>query len=203
MLRDDLLNALKTDDVEIAKDLLDLFLSEQAPLLPPLMLNRLNYLRNSVFPLFDGNADWVIASTEFVPIQNAKVSTEVLWAKRTMGAIDLLSQYFPKAKKADASLILGSLQALKEAQEGLPPLSTSDAGLVEPPVLVSESTVSTEDQQSLITEFQDRGEYSHAMRDFFSNKEKRILIIAGPMGIGKTSFLEWVFPKAFNDWQVI
>ncbi len=58
-------------------------------------------------------------------------------------------------------------------------------------------------EAEIIESFQNRGFDLDQVRNFLANPENRIVIITGAIGIGKSSFINWMFKKQFRDWDVL
>ena len=58
-------------------------------------------------------------------------------------------------------------------------------------------------ESEIVESFQNRGSDIDQVRNFLTNTENKVIIVTGAIGIGKSSFLNWMFKKQFGDWEVL
>lgn len=201
-LGDDLAKWLDESGREDAIEYLDMYLAEQGNFLPDLLKQNLRYLRHSLLPLYDGNVQTLSMPMQIAKLADGIEDTYDFWARRVAAAISLLSTLIGDAPIDSMDVLLGCIKSLKEQQRILPTISTiGDEERDEVSVLL-ENTAFTGDTD-LIEAFQNRGSDLDAIRDIFDNPEHKAIVITGQIGIGKSAFVNWMFRKAFSDWECI
>lgn len=199
----DICELLQIPDIETATEWLDSYLTEEASNLPVLVLQNLKHLRHCILPLYDGNLEPLRDSLDIVRIRENISDTELIWANRVNKAISLLTKLFPEAPTNLTDAILYSLKTLKAQKESLPRVFLPPFEKIDTEMPTKSPGPAFVGEENLVEAFQNRGGDLDTIRNFFANHENRVILITGPVGIGKTDFINWMFRKQFSDWQII
>lgn len=198
-----LMDTLKSGDVKFANDLMDDFLADYSQSLPDLLLKNLKDLRHSLLPLYGGDAKSIEDASSVIEIGGQLEDTPHFMANRVNSALKLLSECIIEAQTEDTENILKCIESLKGCQSKLPVISDSDSIKKENEIKYSTTSMDFAGQEDLVTSFQNRGPDVEQIRNFFANKNNRVVIVTGSLGIGKSSFIDWMFQKAFGDWTMM
>jgi tetratricopeptide (TPR) repeat protein len=202
-LKTEILEWLKSSDTASAIEWTDLFLAENLSNLPNNVGINLKHLRHNFLPLFDGNLDSIEKSTQYLSIGKNIDNTLLFWAVRVNNTIDLLSSIIKEAPEELTDDLFSCIKTLKSNRTKLPPVPTTQQ---EEPSDISPLFVAPQEfvgESEMIESFQNRGFNIDQVRNFLTNPENRIVVITGAIGIGKSSFLNWMFKKQFGDWDVL
>ncbi len=202
-LKDDLFEFLESSDIISAIDWIDLFLSENFSKLPILLGQNLKYIRHNVLPLFDGNTETIEKSFLFLMINNSVENTLLHWAIRVDDGIDILSKAIKEVPDELSDDLFSCLKTLRKNRKILPsiPLDFEKMPDFESKDGLSQDEYSGEPE--IIESFQNRGSDIDQVRNFLANAENKVVIVTGSIGIGKSSFINWMFKKQFGDWEVL
>jgi tetratricopeptide (TPR) repeat protein len=196
--KSDVLEWLANSEPNYAIDWIDSFLADSAQLLPHLVAENLKYLRHAVIPLYDGNAELIRDLTNTVLITGVK-ATPLIWARRIEAALTILGRILLEPDSQSLDNLLECLRTLKNGQQMYPVPPGPEDDTSEP---VSEASMFV-GEDDLVQAFQNRGPELDEIRGFLSNPDNRIILITGPVGIGKTDFTNLVFRKSIIDWKLI
>jgi tetratricopeptide (TPR) repeat protein len=207
-LRQDISEWLTASDRDAAIDWLDSYLTEKAAYLPDAVLQNLKILRHHFLPLYNGKIELLTTLMDLVELSKTVEDTRMFWSRRVIAAVDLLTDYFKVAPYDISDTIISCLQGLKKLQQQLP--AYAEEPVVEPEITTDSPAEAARQKEltfvgdtDLIEAFQNRGPDLDKIRNFFDVPENRLLIITGAIGIGKSAFVNWMFRKAFFDWDVI
>jgi tetratricopeptide (TPR) repeat protein len=202
-LRTEIIEWLKSSDTVSAIEWIDLFLSENLSKLPALVGYNIKYIRHNILPLYDGSVDTIEKSTLHVPIDKKVENTLLLWAIRVNDTIDILSKMIKEVPEDLAEDLFSCLKTQRKNRTKLPPVP--DILSAEPALISNQSFAQQEfaGESEIIKSFQNRGSDIDQVRNYLANADNRVIIVTGAIGIGKSSFLNWMFKKQFGDWDVL
>ena len=202
-LKTEIVEWLKSSDTASAIEWIDLFLSENLSKLPSHVGFNLKHIRHNILPLFDGNVDIIKKSTLYISIGKNIDNTLLFWAVRVNNTIDLLSSIIKDVPDELNEDLFSCIKTLKRNRGKLPSVPTTQQ---EDPSEISHQPSTPQEfvgEAEIIESFQNRGFDIDQVRNFLTNPENRIVIITGAIGIGKSSFLNWMFKKQLGDWDVL
>lgn len=188
-------------DVPAAVDLLDQYLADHGALLPTLLLHNLRYVRHSILPLFSGDPESIEIPMSVVRLDLPVSATTVLWADRVAATLRVLGALLTDLTDTAVDSVLKCVRTLKNHQKRLPAAQERPASLT--PTLPARDVRPFTGEPDLLSAFQNRGTDADSLRNALLNPETKVIMVTGPLGIGKTDFLNWVFQKVFPDWTAI
>ena len=191
-------------EINEATEWLDLFLTEKAATIPPLMRRNLEHARNCILPAFTGEMN-ALETALGVAVIRGTSDTRGIWANATRSTLNVLGDLIRNPELDVEPSILQAIAALKEVARSLPSPAAkrsgdSDAddrapGAPRPPVVLP-------DGDELISSFQDRGDILDEFRTYMGSVESRVILVTGALGIGKTSLVDVFLRKIMTDWKV-
>ncbi|WDN90898.1 hypothetical protein BuS5_03869 [Desulfosarcina sp. BuS5] len=201
-LKNDTIEWLESSNIESAIEWMDLFLSENFTKLPDMVGQNLKYLRHSIIPLYDGRIDTIEKSISHVLINKDIENTIFLWADRVNKTIDILSKLIKKIPDNLADDLFSCLKGLRNNSKNLPvvPDDCPTASAL-PSLHIVQQEFSGE--SDTIESFQNRGSDIDKIRNFLGNQDNKVIVVTGAIGMGKSSFINWMFKKQFGDWELL
>lgn len=189
-----------------AIDVLDSYLSLHGTVLPPLLRSNLVYLRHSILPFYDGKADVVNKSLELVSLDNSIMPTDYLFAQRVDNTLRLLLECIKSESSDKVSRLFSCIETLKKNQERLPTIMP-DVSMGEPgPEVrpsVRDEVIEFSGEEDLATMFQNREDEIGAIRRAVNNPNNKVILITGPLGVGKSTIVNALFRKVLTDWDPV
>lgn len=203
-IRKFVLNFLESNKADNAKELLSKYLADHAAKLPDLVMKNIKDLRHSLIPLYEGDISVIQKATELVRVGENVEDPAVFNAKRVHSAIKALTgQLVAVTSDSHTAMLLKCLECLKKHQRALPSVEAIDISDETRIVAGLSEALEFTGEQDLVESFQNRGTDLDIVRNFFANRDNRVIIVTGSLGIGKTGFMDWMFRKAFADWDTI
>jgi tetratricopeptide (TPR) repeat protein/predicted amidohydrolase len=198
----DLSELLKTHGVPEAIEWLDGYLAQEGSALPPLLRQNVEYLRHSILPLYDGNAEALPTMLEVILIGRSGDDTRLFWGRRVRQALKLATQELAEASHHSTAPIIACITSLKEQERHLPQLPSEQepALATTPPEITGSTYIGEED---LVEAFQNRGSDLDLVKTLVNNPENKVVVITGILGVGKSDLLNCTFRKVFGDWDVV
>lgn len=197
--RDDIIEWLKSADAESAKEWLTLYLTGNSHILPDIICQNLKYMSRNILPFYRNDIEDVKMFFDLVKITEIE-EPKILWSKRVNNALGILFEYY-RVATTDCADISNFINYLKTLQSNLPNQLTVEIEETREALLKQESP-SFMGEENLIEAFQDRGSDMDNIEEILSNKEKRVIVITGAIGIGKSDFVNCFFRKKFTDWDI-
>ncbi|MBF0537661.1 MAG: hypothetical protein HQL03_05320 [Nitrospirae bacterium] len=197
--KEDIIEWLNINDTNSAKEWLDIYLTDNAQILPDIICQNLKYMSRSVLPFYNNDIDNVMMFFNLVLITDIE-ETKILWSKRVNNALNVLHEYY-RVATTDYADISNCINYFKTLQSNLPNQLAVETEKITETSLKQKSS-SFMGEENLIAAFQDRGTEMKEIGEIFSNKEKRVIIITGAIGIGKSDFVNCFFRKKFSDWDI-
>nr|MBF0220940.1 ATP-binding protein [Desulfobulbaceae bacterium] len=194
---------LKASDISPAIEWMDLFLSENFAKLPNLVGQNLKYIRHSILPLYDGGIDTIEKSFLNVPIDEKVENTTLLWAIRVNSTIDILSKLIKNIPDDLADDLFACLKYLRKISKKLPSIPNdlpANLSLIPTQPIVQQEFSG---EREIIESFQNRGSDVDQIRNFLGNPDNKVIVVTGAIGMGKSSFVHWMFKKQFGDWEIL
>lgn len=200
--QNEILEFLESSDNVSAIEWTDEFLSEKLSTLPKHVGFNIKHLRHHILPLFDGNIDDVQKTLQYVYIKDID-NTISFWSIRVNKAIDFLTNLIKDTPDELIDYLFTCIKTLKKSKTKLPNVLTTRIENSITDYLTSHEPEEFQGETEIIESFQNRGFDIDQVRNFLINPDNKVIIITGAVGIGKSSFVDWMFKKQFGDWDVL
>lgn len=163
----------------------------------------MKHLRHALLSLYDGDIESAKMTTSIIPMSNSLEETARLWASASDRALKTLTEHLRQSPGEVEDDVVACLRTVKRLRRELPAMVEHEEPEIAHEGLTNESTLTFTGEESLIEAFQNRGHDLDQIRNVLSNPSNQVIIVTGPIGIGKSDFINWMFKKTFTDWEPV